>query len=107
MRITTSKETFGKTTTTTFFADGVLVATMERRPEAFCSVKNGRRSVIRDTWKIANNVRWQYEAIKAVSPKFDFTIASPDLSWGYAGEILTKKGLEARLAAGLITTPTP
>lgn len=104
MNITSSKEILGNTTLTSFFSDGVLIARMEQKPAAFCTVRNGRRSLIRDTWKTANYVHWQYGAIRAISPKFDFEIGCPDLSWGIAGEKISKKMLEERLAAGSQTT---
>jgi hypothetical protein len=96
---------------TKFFANGILVATNKTYMEYFCTIdKQGRRSNIRDKWKLAKESEWVDNGLiqllgEGVRAEIDlgkprgegkpiFESEYPDLMWGYSGRLLTGKKIK-------------
>lgn len=108
MKITKTTESIkGRGEVTTFFVDGVAVATHRKFKEWFCTIKKGAPSNIRDRVKNARETSWIREGLEKVLGTTDFRVGYPTRSftrvtetydfyndypnttWGYAGSALT------------------
>lgn len=93
----TSKKTQdrGNVVVTNWFVNGINVATCKTGTDLYCTVKNGRRSMLRDKRRPTKETDWNYVGIKELGintiDRNIFQDDYPDLTWGYTGSVLTKK----------------
>lgn len=85
----------GNTVVTTWFVNGINVATCKNGTDLYCSVKDGRRSMLRDRRRPTKETNWNYTGITELGIDIIdckiFRNDYPDLTWGYTGSVLTKK----------------
>lgn len=102
----TSSSKFNNTYgTTEFLINGIVVCTMKKSREFFCTIKNGTRSNIRDKVKTAYYISWNISGLKEISggkkpifynifkfnTEYDFKDSYPDLTWGDTGHSISAK----------------
>lgn len=111
IKITKTTERIHRKEITTFFANGIKVATLATYKEYFCTVKNGAPSNLRDKIKTARDTSWNREGLAQLLGHNNFLIGRPtrlfsglekptdpdfiddypDLKWGHPGKTLSSK----------------
>lgn len=98
MKIKTIKKKELATNFCIYYINDIEIVTTTKSQKYFCTVKNGKRSRIRDKIKNAYSVNWNYnrliELLKDKKLIKNFKNDYPDLQWGYQGLILNKKKIE-------------
>lgn len=81
-----------------FFLNGILIATHEVGLDAYCTVKNGVRSRLRDKYKKTHWFRWEHSTLREIlGDKYkadDFRVEGHDTRWGFTGGYHTQKSIK-------------
>jgi len=77
-----------------YFVNGIKCCYVSKYGEYFCSIKNGRPSNIRDTFKTARKTSWDRNILKIINKPWDKNILQdyyPDTTWGSTGTAISFK----------------
>jgi hypothetical protein len=96
----------GKRVLTTYFANGFEVCTTEVTREAYCTIKNGSPSNVRDRYLPAYYTRWNRQGLSSLMggvaiPYKAFKDGYPDTVWGDKGFAIKPAGIKERVNAFL------
>jgi hypothetical protein len=84
--------------TVNFFINDIKVGSTTKRMEAFCTVKNGTPSRVRDKSKWCYFSKWDTDGLKQVfgdkapntwDKSSPWYLRQPDYTWGDTGDIIT------------------
>lgn len=80
---------------TEWYVNDILVAVCKTGWDHYCTIKNGRPSLLRDKLRPTKQTDWKYNGLSQLginnNDRMIFQDDCPDLNWGYTGSVLTKK----------------
>mgnify|MGYP000287667847 CR=1 FL=1 len=91
MKFSSSKATVRGAVVTTFYVNGLEVATCAVGRDSYCTTKNGVPSNIRNQTKRCVRASWNRSNLATLGVTNPPRISGPDLKWGYTGEAITMK----------------